>query len=487
MATGSWTGTSPRGVYKPAMDEKEGTTTSGAWKNFDTSLDNIHNKLWDHNIVNAKADYGAVGDDSTDDTAAIQDAIDTVNTAGGGVVFLPYGTYKTTASISLGDGTDYVHRVTLVGEFRGTSGNYGSTIKAYHTDPVITIKGNYASSAQGNCCQNINVGKLRIDGSNATTTTTGIHIGQAFEIIISEVMIHQMGGDGIVFERPDHLFNINIEKCRVASCGQSGTGWGIKSATSPHAAAGNTIRIRDNHVSSNASGNIYLADVCPLVEGNSIENAPSGKVGLHLYGCTGAQITGGNHFEGNGANDVGIEDSDAVIISGNRFAGASGDFTPIKTLGTEYSIAVRVGINAFNSYDISTAGYYLVDLDYGDTCIVDYQWYTNITGTTYVNVAGSRGNIYFDNDYDGWIMDDAGFNLVRVNNSSGSQRVQLGDSSGGYMALYGANGQYGTFRTKTTEKTALSGATVTWTNAIPAGAMVLGVSARVTTLITGAT
>lgn len=41
--------------------------------------------------------------------------------------------------------------------------------------------------------------------------------------------------------------------------------------------------------------------------------------------------------------------------------------------------------------------------------------------------------------------------------------------------------------TATTEKTALNGATVTWTNAIPAGSMVIGVSARVTTLVEGAT
>lgn len=57
MATGSWTGTSPRGVYKPAMNEKEGNATSGAWKNFDTSLDNIHNKLWTYNWRVCGQDY----------------------------------------------------------------------------------------------------------------------------------------------------------------------------------------------------------------------------------------------------------------------------------------------------------------------------------------------------------------------------------------------------------------------------------------------
>lgn len=45
-------------------------------------------------------DFGAVGDGITDDTAAIQAAIDAVYSAGGGLVFIPEGTYKISASAS---------------------------------------------------------------------------------------------------------------------------------------------------------------------------------------------------------------------------------------------------------------------------------------------------------------------------------------------------------------------------------------------------
>jgi len=59
-------------------------------------------------VFNVK-DYGAVGDGSTDDTTEIQAAIDAANTAGGGVVFFPPGTYRTTSTL------DYYSDITLKG------------------------------------------------------------------------------------------------------------------------------------------------------------------------------------------------------------------------------------------------------------------------------------------------------------------------------------------------------------------------------------
>lgn len=54
-------------------------------------------------VFNVK-DYGAAGDGVADDTAEIQAAIDAAAAAGGGVVFLPAGTYKITAALTGGHG-----------------------------------------------------------------------------------------------------------------------------------------------------------------------------------------------------------------------------------------------------------------------------------------------------------------------------------------------------------------------------------------------
>jgi len=65
--------------------------------------------------------WGAVHDDSTDDTTAIQNAINAVASDGGGVVFLPTGVYRITSALQIKDG------VRLIGQ-----GTYQTSLKPYH-------------------------------------------------------------------------------------------------------------------------------------------------------------------------------------------------------------------------------------------------------------------------------------------------------------------------------------------------------------------
>lgn len=63
--------------------------------------------------INVKLLYGATGNGVTDDTTAIQNAINAACSAGGGRLYFPYGTYKTSATLTIqcsnvgleGDGT----------------------------------------------------------------------------------------------------------------------------------------------------------------------------------------------------------------------------------------------------------------------------------------------------------------------------------------------------------------------------------------------
>src|SRR6202042_3185244 len=50
-------------------------------------------------VYNVKS-YGALGNNSNDDTAAVQATINTASTAGGGIVYFPPGTYLVSTSIA---------------------------------------------------------------------------------------------------------------------------------------------------------------------------------------------------------------------------------------------------------------------------------------------------------------------------------------------------------------------------------------------------
>lgn len=73
-------------------------------------------------------DFGAVGDNIADDTAAIQAAIDAVAASGGGYVFFPTGTYKLTDALVVDTGI-YTRGIILFGEGRNTILNQVGTNK----------------------------------------------------------------------------------------------------------------------------------------------------------------------------------------------------------------------------------------------------------------------------------------------------------------------------------------------------------------------
>ena len=156
-------------------------------------------------------DYGATGDGSTDDTTAIQNAID----ASGGVpVYFPAGTYKITSALTLDS----------VGEhlvFLGTAGL--TTTSALDTDP-----NNGGAGATGMIY--ITADKCKVeggytDGTNATAST-GIRIAFASgcHIVNHEPRDHvsqsTQSGYG-VWISGDSDRNV-VENCYAHDCGYSG-------------------------------------------------------------------------------------------------------------------------------------------------------------------------------------------------------------------------------------------------------------------------
>jgi hypothetical protein len=160
---------------------------------------------------NVKVRYGAVGNGSTDDTTAVQDAIDEANSAGGGTVFFPKGTY-------IVSGLTLYSNVHLDGVGRGSviklknsantdvivsdgfSGLTGGTttggISGFKLSN-LTIDGNRANNSSGWC--------LRVYGSNYTVDNVHFHEGKSGGVWT------QWGSGGTNME--SHWSNFKIYNC----------------------------------------------------------------------------------------------------------------------------------------------------------------------------------------------------------------------------------------------------------------------------------
>ena len=122
--------------------------------------------------INVVTQYGADPTGAADRTTAIQNAINAAVTAGGGVVYIPAGTYKIAGNISKAVTNTPVYiigagRWCTFFSFTGT----GDCIRLYDTQVANT------SVKWGGCIKGIT-----IDGTSHTSTAaTGIHIGDLFQ------------------------------------------------------------------------------------------------------------------------------------------------------------------------------------------------------------------------------------------------------------------------------------------------------------------
>ena len=117
---------------------------------------------WDISERADVLDYGAVGDGVTDSTSSIQAAIDAVSAAGGGVVFLPAGTYLVHDNDADGNALLNKTGVHIMGAGRGVA-----TLKLRSPDQGETaIIGEDAAAAY------VAVTDLTLDGDRANQTGT---------------------------------------------------------------------------------------------------------------------------------------------------------------------------------------------------------------------------------------------------------------------------------------------------------------------------
>lgn len=185
----------------------------------DTTVDAVLNET-----VSVKR-FGAVGDGMTDDTAAIQAAIDYA-AAFGGEVFLPAALYRTTTTIVL-------HRkVTMRGQgapFPGAAYNptqqfTGAVIRKEHSGHGITVAGPSAYS-EGAGIFNVSI----VSNYDTWPTGDGIRIDKVGAYTIEQCNVWSCGGNGFTLgvTADDVTGQIFVRNLSVNNC--LGTAYSIRS------------------------------------------------------------------------------------------------------------------------------------------------------------------------------------------------------------------------------------------------------------------
>ena len=248
-------------------------------------LDNaIENKV--ARVYNVKGPaYGALGDNSTDDAAAIQSAIDACEAAGGGIIWFPKGTYKVLSALTID-----ADSVILYG-----AGPRTAAIHTAFVGPGVTGSG----TRRFNC----GIHNMMIYGDNGTTNTL-LDVLDLDEFFASNLYIYDCDDIGITIEGNDGSSRGTYLNCHVGGC----ENYGVKITGATQSAQ---TFIGGEYLSNEVGMWIETANNVTLLgvwfENAAVHAAAKGVVvdgeNVYIAGC---------RFELNGATATGIELQDGA-------------------------------------------------------------------------------------------------------------------------------------------------------------------------------
>lgn len=207
-------------------------------------------------------DYGAVGDNSNDDTTALQDAIDAAYDAGGGVVYLPANkTFKVTASLINKD------NVTIQGE------GFTSVIKSATNFKVF-------NQNTGTVAYDMTWTNFRIVG-NASVYSAGsnhgINLFESERSNISNMWFEALDGDGLYIRTN----NVNVKNIYCKNCYRQGISVTDGSYISIDNVRGEGTMITLVDIEPNVGDNVYFLTI------NNVEFTTSTIPALRIYQSAG--------------------------------------------------------------------------------------------------------------------------------------------------------------------------------------------------------
>ena len=369
-------------------------------------------------------DYGAKGDNATDDTAAINLAITAANTAGGGVVYVPAGTYLVggyvytgvvgAAAILLRDNVHLVIDGTIkvknsaygAGAFYGVirsldvgltnasitgvgtiDGNKANQIASQQCNNIyltclfnVVVDGIYSVNANGMGIQLIPPASLPSPPLGAATTHTACAVQNCFVNNVTNIGI-----------QVSHGLYCNISENRITTCTNNCIDiYGDDGTVSPD---NGIMSINGNTVGAGLVGVFVETSKRVSVVGNAIDACTTGIAVNRINGAPAVISISGNTVSGCSSGIATTGDTGGVLISNNFLA-----FTAYGLIlgGTTVALAGNVSyINAFGnvfSPGSSTAPVIIIGGYQASFNIVQSNYCTSASTALYTNVASINVN-----------------------------------------------------------------------------------------------
>ncbi|WP_440980282.1 glycosyl hydrolase family 28-related protein (plasmid) [Sphingomonas pseudosanguinis] len=321
-------------------------------------------------------DFGAVGDDRTDNTDAIQRAIDTIATQGGGLLLVPAGIFQIR------------HALILRTNVRLTGVGSAAVLHLVNTDRSSAIRGDGTRNQRlyGISIRDLTVaGDVRFSGGVPSVVNgSGITLVHADDCDVTGVQVIGFSDGGINFHNGSHnsIANCRVERTaqgicftasdvnvtgnialgnRISDTGQYNGlhlegGFGgekMNGQVSHTTLSGNTIT-----TSWEAGINIELAPHTSCV-GNTVHQSGMGRtviaMGIKVYGGAYSALCG-NTVTGSSGDAIVIgANSGRCSVEGNTTADNGGALL-LTDSGAQVTNDVAIGINNFTEGDVRTQG-----------------------------------------------------------------------------------------------------------------------------------
>ena len=333
-------------------------------------------KTSDLATVNVK-DFGAKGDGKTDDTAAVQAAIDKVYGEGGGYVYLPSGTYPLNA-VNIKTNVCLYSDRTWNPDDKNSRGNTVLIPKNASVSCVVNMRGE-GDKNRNPVLMNVCIDGKNLGGGMAGVASLGATAVNGSSLRVENVRVMNCTGVGI-----DISYNAiaSVRGCMVTGCGM-----GLK-------IVGWDQFIYNNVIAGNKGDGVHVA-------GGTAMNFCYNRVGWN-DGC-GIRFDGygrvsmtGNTFDSNASPGVYFSGSSNMTLHDNLFirngwAPASG----LQNGGCQISINASTGINVTDN-ELKAATDSLTSVkapEYG--IIGDVMTNCVIQGNAFTN-AGTKGKLKTD-------------------------------------------------------------------------------------------